>query len=77
MRLPKSIRACLKEEDFLFKNEIYGSLTAVLPSFIVFLIFSIVALSTRLLALITIDFLGIVLRLFQSISSLWQMYLAE
>ena len=59
-----------QRKDFLFKNEIYGSLTSVLPSFIVFLIFSIVALSTKLLALITIDFLGIVLRLFQSISSL-------
>ena len=54
----------------LYKNEIYGSLTSVLPSFLVFLIFSIIVLSQRVLNFITIDFLGIILRLFQSISSL-------
>ena len=54
----------------LYKNEIYGSLTSVLPSFLVFLIFSIIVLSQRILNFITIDFLGIILRLFQSISSL-------
>lgn len=68
--IAKINKSLSQRKDFLFKNEIYGSLTSVLPSFIVFLIFSIVALSTKLLALITIDFLGIVLRLFQSISSL-------
>jgi ABC-type bacteriocin/lantibiotic exporter with double-glycine peptidase domain len=68
--ITKINKSLSQRRNFLFKNEIYGSLTAVLPSFIIFLIFSIVALSSRLLALITIDFLGIVLRLFQSISSM-------
>jgi ABC-type bacteriocin/lantibiotic exporter with double-glycine peptidase domain len=68
--ITKINKSLSQRKNFLFKNEIYGSLTSVLPSFIVFLIFSIVALSSRLLALITIDFLGIVLRLFQSISSM-------
>lgn len=68
--ITKINKSLSQRKNFLFKNEIYGSLTSVLPSFIVFLIFSIVALSSRLLALITIDFLGIVLRLFQSISTM-------
>ena len=55
---------------FLFINDIYGSLTALIPTFLVFTIFSIVAFSEKLLNLITIDFLGITLRLFQSISIL-------
>ena len=68
--IAKISKSLSQRTNFLFKNEIYGSLTSVLPSFIVFLIFSIVAVSSKLLALITIDFLGIVLRLFQSISSM-------
>ncbi len=55
---------------YLYKNEIYGSLTSVLPSFLVFLVFSILVLSQRILNFLTIDFLGIILRLFQSFSSL-------
>ena len=65
----KKINDTLNErKKFLYKNEIYSTSTAILPSFMVFLIFSIVALSERILSLITIDFLGIVLRLFQSLS---------
>lgn len=55
---------------FLFINDIYGNLTALIPTFLVFTIFSIIAFSEKLLNLITIDFLGITLRLFQSISIL-------
>lgn len=65
------IKKSLSERKYnLYKNEIYGSLTAILPSFFVFLIFSLLVLSQRILYFVTIDFLGIILRLFQSISSL-------
>ena len=66
----KIVESLSERKNYLYKNEIYGSLTAVLPSFLVFLIFSVLVLSESILKFITIDFLGIILRLFQSISSL-------
>ena len=68
--IEKINRSLNERRNFLYKNEIYGSLTAVLPSFLVFLLFSIFALSERILRIVTIDFLGIILRLFQSVSSM-------
>ena len=68
--IEKINRSLNERRNFLYKNEIYGSLTAVLPSFLVFLLFSIFALSERILRIVTIDFVGIILRLFQSVSSM-------
>ena len=51
----------------LIKNHMYGSFSSFLPSFITLFIFSILITVLNLSKTITLDFIGVTLRLFQSL----------
>ncbi len=51
------------------KNGIYGTINSSIPSFVALLVLSILVVFFNLVKLITIDFIGIVYRLFQSLGS--------
>lgn len=51
------------------KNYIYGSFSSFLPSFITLFVFAILLTTFKLAQSITLDFIGVTLRLFQSLGS--------
>lgn len=51
-------------------NVVYGALNSILPTFSTLFILTIILSSTNFVKTITIDFIGVLLRLFQSLSSL-------
>ena len=55
---------------FALKNHKYGIINSFIPTLFIFLIMSIIVVFTNLLKYITLDFLAITLRLFQSITLL-------
>ena len=59
-----------KLNESLFNNHKFGVLNSFLPSFITIFILSILSLFSNLAKSITLDFIGITLRLFQSVGNL-------
>ena len=51
-------------------NVVYGALNSILPTFSTLFILTIILTSTNFVKTITIDFIGVLLRLFQSLSAL-------
>ena len=51
------------------KNHKYGAINSLLPSFVTMFIFSILLIFSSLAKAITLDFIGVTLRLFQSVGS--------
>ncbi len=51
-------------------NTVYGALNSILPTFSTLFILTIILTSTNFVKTITIDFIGVLLRLFQSLSAL-------
>lgn len=51
------------------KNQIYGSINSAIPSFLVLIILSVVISFTKYVKYLTIDFVGIVLKLFTTLSA--------
>lgn len=70
VEINKFSRTLEKFNNSLYKNHKFGVLNSFLPSFLTIFLLSIVILFTQLAAKITLDIIGISLRLFQSLGNL-------
>lgn len=65
-----NFKIALKElKEVQVKNYIYGSINSTIPSFLVLFVLSVVISFTRFVSYLTIDFVGVVLKLFTTLSS--------